>query len=121
MKAEIAYLAYANREMAINLVDDYIFQLKSREPPYKESTKKEYTEWSSVKSAAETILERILEGFDPLVVVEDYITQMDYFSYKANESGNYDTGDMFMIECDAALDILRLFADNDIRYEEDVG
>lgn len=117
MKAD---LEYARTELPIDLVEDYISQLKSREPPCKESMKKEYIEWSSMKTAAETILERILEGFNPVVVAEDYVSQMDYFSYKANESGNYETSDMFAIECDTALDILQIFADNDIHYEEEI-
>ena len=43
MKAD---LEYARTELPIDLLEDYIFQLKSREPPCKESMKKEYIEWS---------------------------------------------------------------------------
>ena len=116
MKAELAYI---RNDIAYGLVTNYICDLKSREPPCKESSKPEYYEWSSAKSAAETILERILDGFDPVVVVEDYAAQMDYFSEIASEAGNYDTSMMFAIGSDVATDLLQLFYKYDIYYEED--
>lgn len=117
MKPELAYIRH---DTSIFLVMNYICDLKSREPPCKESSKPDYYEWSSAKSAAETILERILNGFDPVVVVEDYAVQMDYFSEIASETGNFDTSMMFAIGSDVAIDLLNIFHENNIHYEEDI-
>ena len=116
MKADIQYESTA---LASELVDNYICSLRAREPTLKHSKIGDYEEWSAAKVAAETILERINQGFDPIMVVEEYAIQMDYFSYKANESGNYVTSRMFEIESDVALDLLSIFADYDIRIMED--
>ena len=111
-------LDYCMIEMAIDLVDNYIYSLKSREPPCKYSSQKEYSEWSAAKSAAETILKRIVEGFKPTMVVEDYTLQMDYFSQVASDSGNYETSTIFGIQSDVAIDIMNIFHENEVYNKE---
>lgn len=116
MKADLQYESTA---LASELVDNYICSLRAREPTLKHSKIGDYEEWSAAKVASETILERINQGFDPVMVVEEYAIQMDYFSYKAGESGNYVTSRMFEIGSDVALDLLSIFADYDIHTMEE--
>lgn len=112
-------LDYCRTEMAINLVYNYMHSLKSREPPYKYSSQKEYSEWSAARNAAETILKRIIKGFAPTMVVEDYAIQMDYFSQVASDSGNYETSTIFGIQSDVAIDIMNIFHENEI-YDKEI-
>lgn len=120
MKPELEYEAYCRSEHAINLVANYIYELKSREPPLKFSQIEKYREWSSSKQAAEQILEMLLDGDDPVIAVEDYAVQMDYFSMVASVSGNFDSSTMFAICSDTAIYLLDVFHKNDIHYEEDI-
>lgn len=112
-------LDYGRIDMAINLVDNYIYSLKSREPPCKMSAMKEYNEWSATKNAAEVILEKILDGLDPVVVVEDYAIQMDYYSQVASDAGNYETSTLFGVKSDVAIDIMNIFHENEV-YDKEI-
>lgn len=108
------------RDTAIILTAEYIFSLKTREPPYIYSKKDDYTVWSASKIAAQTILQRILDGEDPYMVVEDYAIKMDYFSEKASKSGKYDACVTFTTGSDVAIQLMHLFQQNDIHCEEDI-
>lgn len=109
----------SRKDTAILLVAEYIFSIKSREPPCSKKNDN-YTVWSSAKVAAQTILQRILEGQDPFKVVEEYATQMDYFSEKASKSGNYDACVMFTVGSDVAIQLMHQFQQHNIHYEEDI-
>lgn len=98
----------SRRDEAIILVAEYIFSLKSREPPHVSSKNDDYMVWSSAKVAAQTIFQRILEGDDPVKVAEEYAIKMDCFSEKASKSGNYDACVMFTTGSDVAIQLMHL-------------
>ena len=53
------------------------------------------------------------------MVVEDYTIQMDYFSQVASDSGNYETSTIFGIQSDVAIDIMKIFHENEV-YDKEI-